>query len=78
MNTTPDAGLLEHLFRHQSGRIVARLTRLMGLLLELGRVEEANVCHRAALERRCSEPERRFLKRKLAVSAPGHNSFPSS
>jgi RNA polymerase sigma-70 factor (ECF subfamily) len=36
------------------------------LLLELGRTEEAAACYRAALERRCSEPERRFLRRKLA------------
>jgi RNA polymerase sigma-70 factor (ECF subfamily) len=37
------------------------------LLLELGRREEAAICYRAALNRRCSEPERRFLKRKLAA-----------
>jgi RNA polymerase sigma-70 factor (ECF subfamily) len=36
------------------------------LLEELGRREEATACWRAALERRCSEPERRFLRRKLA------------
>jgi RNA polymerase sigma-70 factor (ECF subfamily) len=36
------------------------------LLLELGRYHEAAECYRAALERRCSEPERRFLSRKLA------------
>ena len=36
------------------------------LLLEVGRGAEAAVCYRRALERRCSEPERRFLKRKLA------------
>jgi RNA polymerase sigma-70 factor (ECF subfamily) len=35
------------------------------LLRELGRVEEAAECFRAALECRCSEPERRFLQRKL-------------
>ena len=34
-------------------------------LLELGRREEAAECYRAALECRCSEPERRFLQRKL-------------
>jgi RNA polymerase sigma-70 factor (ECF subfamily) len=39
------------------------------LLLELGRSAEAAACYRAALERRCSEPERRFLKRKLAECA---------
>jgi len=36
------------------------------LLQELGRPEEAAVCWSAALECRCSEPERRFLRRKLA------------
>jgi RNA polymerase sigma-70 factor, ECF subfamily len=36
------------------------------LLEELGRREEATACWRAALECRCSEPERRFLRRKLA------------
>jgi len=36
------------------------------LLQELGRREEAAVCWRAALECRCSEPEQRFLRRKLA------------
>ena len=36
------------------------------LLLELGRNAEAAVCFRRALECRCSEPERRFLRRKLA------------
>ena len=36
------------------------------LLRELGRREEAAACWRAALECRCSEPERRFLRRKLA------------
>ena len=35
------------------------------LLLELGRNGEAADCFRAALDRRCSEPERRFLRRKL-------------
>jgi RNA polymerase sigma-70 factor (ECF subfamily) len=35
------------------------------LLLELGRKAEAGECYRAALEQRCSEPERRFLIRKL-------------
>lgn len=37
------------------------------LLQELGRREEAAACWRAALECRCSEPERRFLRRKLAL-----------
>jgi RNA polymerase sigma-70 factor (ECF subfamily) len=36
------------------------------LLLELGHKEEAAAFFSAALELRCSEPERRFLKRKLA------------
>ena len=35
------------------------------LLLELGRTTEAEDCFRAALECACSEPERRFLRRKL-------------
>jgi RNA polymerase sigma-70 factor (ECF subfamily) len=35
------------------------------LLKELGKYQEAARCYRAALEKRCSEPERRFLKRKL-------------
>ncbi len=34
-------------------------------LLELDRREEAAACFRAALERRCSEPERRLLRKKL-------------
>jgi len=37
------------------------------LLLELGRVTEAAACFRAALECPCSEPERRFLRRKLEL-----------
>jgi RNA polymerase sigma-70 factor (ECF subfamily) len=36
------------------------------LLLELGRCSEAAACYQAALECRCSEPERRLLRRKLA------------
>jgi RNA polymerase sigma-70 factor, ECF subfamily len=35
-------------------------------LLELGRASDAAECFRAALAMRCSEPERRFLRRKLA------------
>ena len=35
------------------------------LLLELDRREEAAASYRKALECPCSEPERRFLKRKL-------------
>ena len=38
------------------------------LLLELGRAEEAAASFRAALECSCSEPERRFLRRKLQAS----------
>lgn len=34
-------------------------------LLELSRYSEAAGCYRDALECRCSEPERRFLQRKL-------------
>jgi RNA polymerase sigma-70 factor (ECF subfamily) len=36
------------------------------LLKELGRRNEAAECFRSALARRCSEPERRFLQRRLA------------
>lgn len=36
------------------------------LLEEQGRRDEAAVCWRAALACRCSEPERRFLRRRLA------------
>src|SRR5262249_28154159 len=36
------------------------------LLQELGRRDEATACYRAALQKRCSEPERRFLIKKLA------------
>jgi predicted RNA polymerase sigma factor len=39
------------------------------LLLELGRGAEAAACFRAALERPCSKPERRFLKRKLELAS---------
>jgi len=39
------------------------------LLGELGRGAEAAECFRAALEMRCSEPERRFLRRKLGECA---------
>ena len=43
------------------------------LLLALGRPAEAAECFRAAIDRPCSAPERRFLARKLAgchVSEP--------
>ncbi len=36
------------------------------LLLELRRAEEAAACFRAAMECLCTEPERRFLRRRLA------------
>ena len=39
------------------------------LLMELGRRAEAAACFHAALECPCSEPERRFLKRKLVECA---------
>jgi RNA polymerase sigma-70 factor (ECF subfamily) len=39
------------------------------LLLELGRPTEAAACFRAALNCPCSEPERRFLRRKLEALA---------
>ena len=38
------------------------------LLLELGRRPEAAACFEAALECPCSEPERRFLRRKLETA----------
>ena len=41
------------------------------LLAELGRREEAAVCFRAALECACSEPERRFLRKKLEACVQG-------
>ena len=41
-------------------------------LLELGRHSEAAECYRAALECRCSEPERRFLKRRLTECEQSH------
>jgi RNA polymerase sigma-70 factor (ECF subfamily) len=40
------------------------------LLADLGRRDEAAACFRAALECRCSEPERRFLRRSLAECEP--------
>lgn len=38
-------------------------------LLELGRSEEALACYRAAVACECSEPERRFLRRKQDAAA---------
>lgn len=40
------------------------------LLQELDRTNEAAECFQAALECACSEPERRFLRRKLASCSP--------
>ena len=40
------------------------------LLLDAGQRIEAAACFRAALECRCSEPERRFLRRKLGECEP--------
>jgi RNA polymerase sigma-70 factor (ECF subfamily) len=42
------------------------------LLRRLGRTKEAQVAYRAALARVGSEPERRFLERRLAELAGGH------
>jgi RNA polymerase sigma-70 factor (ECF subfamily) len=39
------------------------------LLLDLGRRAEAVACFNAALECRCSEPERRFLRRRIALGS---------
>jgi RNA polymerase sigma-70 factor, ECF subfamily len=41
------------------------------LLLDLGRRAEAVACFKEALECRCSEPERRFLRRKIALGSGG-------
>jgi RNA polymerase sigma-70 factor, ECF subfamily len=41
------------------------------LLLELERYAEAAECFREALECRCSEPERRFIRRKMEAYLPG-------
>lgn len=40
------------------------------LLLDLGRRADAAECFRSALQRRCSDPERRFLQRKLRECEP--------
>jgi RNA polymerase sigma-70 factor (ECF subfamily) len=43
------------------------------LLLDLGRRTEAVACFNEAMECRCTEPERRFLRRKIALgSGSGH------
>jgi RNA polymerase sigma-70 factor (ECF subfamily) len=41
------------------------------LLLDLGRHAEAAACFHKALECRCSEPERRFILRKMEGYLPG-------
>jgi RNA polymerase sigma-70 factor (ECF subfamily) len=41
------------------------------LLLELNRYAEAADCFREALSCRCSEPERRFIRRKMEAYLPG-------
>lgn len=46
------------------------------LLAELGRTREAAECYRSALELKCSEPERRFLRRQLKGLAPAAESHP--
>jgi RNA polymerase sigma-70 factor (ECF subfamily) len=45
------------------------------LLMELDRRDEAAECYRAALAMQCSEPERRFLRRKLAEAVSADGSF---
>ena len=46
------------------------------LLLELSRHAEAAACFREALNCRCSEPERRFIRRKMESYLPGAFSGP--
>jgi RNA polymerase sigma-70 factor (ECF subfamily) len=41
------------------------------LLQQLGRMSDAAVCFRNALDMRCSEPERRLLRVKLAECSTG-------
>jgi predicted RNA polymerase sigma factor len=48
------------------------------LLLKLGRCEEAAGCFLKALACPCSEPERRFLRRKLAECAGPANGWQES
>jgi RNA polymerase sigma-70 factor (ECF subfamily) len=65
----PEAGLeaIEPLSNDPKLRDYYLLLAVRGhLLLELGRPAEAAKCFESALKLRCSEPERRFLKRKLA------------
>ena len=61
---------LEHLENDPKLRDYHLLLAVRGhLLMEIGRNGEAAACFRAALERPCSEPERRFLRRKLEACA---------
>jgi len=47
------------------------LPSVMGRLhAELGERARAFACYRQALDRPCSEPERRFLQRRLAALRP--------
>ena len=65
----PAAGLtaIEALGNHPKLEDYHLLLSVRGhLLQDLGRLESAADCFRAALDCPCSEPERRFLRRKLA------------
>ena len=46
------------------------------LLADVGRVNEAAECFRAALECACSEPERRLIARRLARVTPARQVRP--
>lgn len=64
----PSAGLaaIEPLRADTTLRNYHHLLAAQGhLLLEMNRKQEAAACFRDALERRCSEPERRLLRKKL-------------
>ena len=63
----------------QLRRLLLGCSALRGhLLAELGRADEAATCFRAALECPCSEPERRFLSRRLSSAhiSRAHRSHP--
>lgn len=63
--------LIQELEAHPKLREYYLLPAVKGhLLLELCRPDEAADCFRAALECPCSDPERRFLERKLAQCRP--------